>query len=67
MDSNEGKKRDRRHFRRLNFQPFDDEEPPFDFVTNIYRIQPTEAVLLELDEKEDSSIYDWFYDHLGLI
>jgi hypothetical protein len=43
----------------------DDEEPPLDLVTNIYGVQPPETVLLKLDEKEDSSIYDWFYDHFG--
>lgn len=28
-------KRDRRHFKRMRFPPFDDEEPPLDFADNI--------------------------------
>lgn len=60
-------KRDRAHFRRLQFPPFDDEEPPLDFITNIDQVQPPEPVLLELDKEEDADVYDWFYDHLGLV
>ena len=28
-------KRDRRHFKRMRFPPFDDEEPPLDYADNI--------------------------------
>lgn len=28
-------KRDRRHFKRMRFPPFDDEEPPLDYSDNI--------------------------------
>lgn len=29
-------KRDRRHFKRMRFPPFDDEEPPLDYGDNIF-------------------------------
>ncbi|KAH0793339.1 pre-mRNA-processing-splicing factor 8A [Histomonas meleagridis] len=60
-------KRDRAHFRRLQFPPFDDEEHPLDFVSNIDGVQPPEPVMLELDPDEDKDVYKWFYDHLGLV
>lgn len=60
-------KRDRSHFRRMRFPAFDDEEPPLDFVANIDGVQPGEPVMMELDEDEDRAVYDWFYDHLGLV
>lgn len=28
-------KKDRRHFKRMRFPPFDDEEPPLDYVDNL--------------------------------
>ena len=28
-------KRDRRHFKRMRFPPFDDEEPPLDYGDNV--------------------------------
>lgn len=28
-------KRDRRHFKRMRFPPFDDEEPPLDYADNL--------------------------------
>lgn len=42
-------KRDRRHFKRMRFPPFDDEEPPLDYADNILvlpffpLIQPLQA------------------------
>lgn len=60
-------KRDRRHFKRMRFPPFDDEEPPLDYGDNILDVEPLEAIQLDLDEEEDSAIYDWFYDHKPLI
>ncbi|EAY02411.1 pre-mRNA processing 8 protein homolog PRP8 [Trichomonas vaginalis G3] len=59
-------KRDRHQIRRLRFPPFDDEEQPLDFVTNIEGVEPPEAILMELDEDEDAAVYEWFYDYLGL-
>jgi len=55
-------KRDRRHFKRMRFPPFDDEEPPLDYGDNILETDPLEAIELELDEDEDRAIFKWFYD-----
>merc|ERR1719183_617364 len=59
-------KRDRRHFKRMRFPPFDDEEPPLDYADNLLDVDPLEAIELELDEDEDSAVYEWFYDHQPL-
>ena len=59
-------KRDRRHFKRMRFPPFDDEEPPLDYAENLLNVDPAEAVQLELDEEEDSAVAEWFYDHKAL-
>ncbi|XP_010436193.1 PREDICTED: pre-mRNA-processing-splicing factor 8B-like [Camelina sativa] len=56
-------KRDRRHFKRMRFPPFDDEEPPLDYADNLLDVDPLEPIQLELDEEEDSAVYSWFYDH----
>lgn len=37
-------KRDRRHFRRMRFPPFDDEEPPLDYGDNLLDIEPLEPI-----------------------
>ena len=37
-------KRDRRHFKRMRFPPFDDEEPPLDYGDNILDVEPLEAI-----------------------
>ncbi|RCI05302.1 Pre-mRNA-processing-splicing factor 8 [Rhizopus stolonifer] len=60
-------KRDRRHFKRMRFPPFDDEEPPLDYGDNIMDVEPLEAIQMELDEDEDHAIYEWFYDNKPLI
>ncbi|KAF8757846.1 U5 snRNA binding [Rhizoctonia solani] len=60
-------KRDRRHFKRMRFPPFDDEEPPLDYGDNILDVDPLEAIQLDLDEAEDSPIFEWFYDHRPLV
>eukprot|EP01053_Blabericola_migrator_P006065 Blabericola_migrator_1__6064@NODE_305_length_10106_cov_125_059269_g249_i0_p1_GENE_NODE_305_length_10106_cov_125_059269_g249_i0NODE_305_length_10106_cov_125_059269_g249_i0_p1_ORF_typecomplete_len2341_score504_88PROCN/PF08083_11/2_2e159PRP8_domainIV/PF12134_8/1_4e132U6snRNA_bdg/PF10596_9/3_4e100U6snRNA_bdg/PF10596_9/18PRO8NT/PF08082_11/9_4e89U5_2snRNA_bdg/PF10597_9/8_2e76PROCT/PF08084_11/6_3e46RRM_4/PF10598_9/1_9e43GIIM/PF08388_11/0_059_NODE_305_length_10106_cov_125_059269_g249_i0304210064 len=59
-------KRDRRHFKRMRFPPFDDEEPPLDYSDNILDVEPLEAIQMQLDEEEDASVLDWFYDHKPL-
>lgn len=56
-------KRDRRHFKRMRFPPFDDEEPPLDYADNILDVDPLEAIELELDE-EDVSLIVAFSDCL---
>ncbi|KAJ4816432.1 Pre-mRNA-processing-splicing factor [Rhynchospora pubera] len=60
-------KRDRRHFKRMRFPPFDDEEPPLDYADNLLDVEPLEAIQLEMDEEEDSAVYTWFYDHKPLV
>jgi len=59
-------KRDRRHFKRMRFPPFDDEEPPLDYGDNLLESDPLEAIQLDLDADEDQPIIDWFYDHKPL-
>ena len=59
-------KRDRKHFKRMRFPPFDDEEPPLDYADNLLDVDPLEAIALELDEEEDAPVLDWFYDHAPL-
>ena len=60
-------KRDRRHFKRMRFPPFDDEEPPLDYADNVLDVEPLEAIQIDLDSEEDSSIYDWFYEIKNLV
>lgn len=60
-------KRDRRHFKRMRFPPFDDEEPPINWTENIEITEPPEPIQLELDQDEDAPIFDWFYDHRPLV
>ncbi|RID66762.1 hypothetical protein BRARA_D01879 [Brassica rapa] len=60
-------KRDRRHFKRMRFPPFDDEEPPLDYADNLLDVDPLEPIQLELDEEEDSAVHTWFYDHKPLV
>eukprot|EP00392_Amoebophrya_sp_AT5.2_P007183 g7197.t1 len=60
-------KRDRRHFKRMRFPPFDDEEPPLDYGDNVLDVEPLEAIQMRLDETEDASVVDWFYDSQPLV
>ncbi|WKY00888.1 hypothetical protein Q1695_015138 [Nippostrongylus brasiliensis] len=59
-------KRDRRHFKRMRFPPFDDEEPPLDYADNILDVEPLEPIQMDLDPDEDQSVAEWFYDHKPL-
>lgn len=60
-------KRDRRHFKRMRFPPFDDEEPPLDYAENVLDVPPIDPIHMELDEEEDDAVFDWFYDHHALV
>ena len=60
-------KRDRRHFKRMRFPPFDDEEPPLDYTENVLDVPPIDPINMELDEEEDDAVFDWFYDHKALV
>ena len=53
MDCHEKRKRDRRHFKRMRFPPFDDEEPPLDYQDNLLDVDPLEAINLELDNDDE--------------
>jgi pre-mRNA-processing factor 8 len=56
-------KRDRRHFKRMRFPPFDDEEPPLDYADHLLLVEPGEAVQLDLaNDDQYELIQDWFYD-----
>lgn len=59
-------KGDRRHFKRMRFPPFDDEEPPMDYAENIEGVEPLEPIQMELDPDEDGAVFDWFYEHRPL-
>ncbi|KAL4890786.1 NUC071 domain-containing protein [Aspergillus ambiguus] len=60
-------KSDRRHFKRMRFPPFDDEEPPLSWSENIEDVEPLEPIQMELDEEEDEPVYEWLYDHRPLL
>jgi len=60
-------KSDRRHFKRMRFPPFDDEEPPLSWSENIEDVEPLEPIQMELDEAEDGPVIEWFYEHRPLL
>ncbi|MCJ1476418.1 pre-mRNA-splicing factor 8 [Lambiella insularis] len=60
-------KSDRRHFKRMRFPPFDDEEPPLSWSENIEDVEPLEPIQMELDEIEDGPVLEWFYEHRPLL
>ncbi|MCJ1257531.1 pre-mRNA-splicing factor 8 [Lignoscripta atroalba] len=60
-------KSDRRHFKRMRFPPFDDEEPPLSWSENIEDVEPLEPIQMELDEVEDGPVLEWFYEHRALL
>lgn len=51
----------------MRFPPFDDEEPPLSWSENIEDVEPLEPIQMELDEEEDSAVYEWFYEHRPLV
>ncbi|KAA8494906.1 Pre-mRNA-processing-splicing factor 8 [Porphyridium purpureum] len=55
-------KRDRAHFRRMRFPPFDDEQPPLDYYENLIDVEPLDPIRMELDPEEDAAVIDWFYE-----
>ena len=60
-------KSDRRHFKRMRFPPFDDEEPPLSWSENIEDVEPLEPIQMELDEQEDAPVLEWLYEHRPLL
>jgi pre-mRNA-processing factor 8 len=59
-------KRDRRHFKRMRFPPFDDEEPPLDYGDNVLNIEPEFPIQMQLDEEEDKAVFEWLYEYQPL-
>lgn len=57
-------KRDRKHFKRMRFPPFDDEEPPLDYADHLLDVDVgnLEGVRMDLDEEDDAYVKDWLYD-----
>lgn len=35
-------------------------QPPLDYADNILDVDPLEAIELDLDEEEDSAVYEWW-------
>ncbi|SCU81555.1 LAME_0B07646g1_1 [Lachancea meyersii CBS 8951] len=60
-------KRDRRHFKRMRFPPFDDDEPPLSYSEHVQHIEPLDAINLQLDEIDDAALRDWFFDSRPLL
>ncbi|KAJ5232232.1 hypothetical protein N7468_005188 [Penicillium chermesinum] len=60
-------KSDRRHFKRMRFPPFDDEEPPLSYSENIEGVEPLEPIQEDLDEDDDGPVYEWFYENRPLL
>lgn len=52
-------KRDRSHFKRMRFPPFDDEEPPLDWLENLEDTDIPEPIDLHIKDQE---VADWIYD-----
>ncbi|QPG77068.1 hypothetical protein FOA43_004466 [Brettanomyces nanus] len=59
-------KRDRRHFKRMRFPPFDDEEPFIDYSAYIEDLDPPEPIRMDLDSIEDAAVAEWLYDNRPL-
>lgn len=55
-------KRDRRHFKRMRFPPFDDEEPPIDWIENLEDLPAPEAIQLDSDQIPKFGLVEWLYD-----
>ena len=56
-------KRDRAHFKRMRFPPFDDEEAPLDFADNILGIPPLDPVIFA-EVGDSPAIAEWFWKAL---
>ncbi|KAK2962369.1 putative Pre-mRNA-processing-splicing factor 8 [Blattamonas nauphoetae] len=60
-------KKQRLHFHRMRFPPFDDEEPPLDYGDNFLDADPLEPIQMSLLDDEDAAVIDWFYDPKPLV
>ena len=43
---------DRRHFKRMRFPPFDDEEPVLDYADHILDVEPPEPIRMEFGNED---------------
>lgn len=59
-------KKDRKHFKRMRFPPFDDEEPPLDWLENLDDTELVDAIRLK-EIEDDDELRDWFYDTRPLV
>ncbi|CAI5756086.1 unnamed protein product [Candida verbasci] len=59
-------KRDRKHFKRMRFPPFDDEEPPLDWLENLDDLKLPNAIV-QHEIQRDSILNDWFYEQKPLV
>ncbi|GEQ71387.1 hypothetical protein JCM33374_g5070 [Metschnikowia sp. JCM 33374] len=59
-------KRDRKHFKRMRFPPFDDEEPPLDWMEHLEDAALPDAVQLDAEEYSHLSVFEWLYDEKPL-
>ena len=64
-ESRRREKRDRRHFKRMRFPPFDDEEPPLDYGDNVLDVEPLEPIAMELDPEDDAAVLSQRRNDLG--
>lgn len=61
-------KRDRRHFKRMRFPPFDDDEPPLDWSENIEDLNLPDPIQLDTEENPDyEAIAEWLYEEKPFI
>ena len=49
-------KRDRRHFKRMRFPPFDDEEPPLDYADNLLVSSPESPLYTSAYVQDDTEM-----------
>lgn len=60
-------KRDRIHFKRMRFPPFDDEEAPLEYGDNILEVEPSEPISMSLSSEDDAAVIEWIFDHRPLV
>ena len=66
LEHDETREKDRKHFKRMRFPPFDDEEPPLDWLENLDDTELVDAIRLK-EIEDDDELRDWFYDTRPLV
>ena len=59
-------KANKQTFTRIPLPVYDDEEQPLDYWNTLLPLEPLEWIKLKLDEQEDYSVIDWFYERKPL-